>query len=271
MASVAVFVDAGYLFAQGSTALAGSSVARSQLVLDCEAAKAALKRAALAKSDDCRLLRIYWYDGVKLGRLSMEQSSLATLDDIKLRLGQVNSAGQQKGVDSLIVMDLIELARNRAVSDALLVSGDEDVRIGVQIAQSFGVRVHLLGIKAGKHSQSPLLVQEADTTTIWTRSAIEVFLSIRSHSISAETESDSTSGIEDIVAAFAASLTDDQLQDFAEYRKAARGVPPEFDGRLLAKARDRVGRDLDALERKGIRAGFVDAVKARSPDLFKSR
>jgi uncharacterized LabA/DUF88 family protein len=34
----------------------------------------------------------------------------------------------------LIGTDLIELARNHAISDAVLLSGDEDLRIGVQIA-----------------------------------------------------------------------------------------------------------------------------------------
>ena len=57
------------------------------------------------------------------------------LDNVKLRLGQLNSAGQQKGVDSLIVTDLMELARNKAISDAVVVTGDEDIRIAVQIAQ----------------------------------------------------------------------------------------------------------------------------------------
>ena len=46
--------------------------------------------------------------------------------------------GRQKGVDSLIVTDLIELARNHAISDAVLLAGDEELRIGVQIAQSLG-------------------------------------------------------------------------------------------------------------------------------------
>ena len=68
--------------------------------------------------------------------------------------------GQQKGVDSLIIMDLIELARNHAISEAVLLSGDEDLRVGVQLAQSFGVRVHLLGVEPTRGNQSYLLLQE---------------------------------------------------------------------------------------------------------------
>ena len=76
-------------------------------------------------------LRVYWYDGV-IGYKgpTLQQTDLAHLDNVKLRLGFVNSFGEQKGVDSLIVTDLIELVRNHAISDAVLLSGDEDIRIG---------------------------------------------------------------------------------------------------------------------------------------------
>ncbi len=270
MTSVAVFVDAGYLFAQGSFALSNTTVPRSQLKLNCTAAAAELTKVALEKSNDCRLLRIYWYDGSASGRLSLDHSELANTDDIKLRLGQINSAGQQKGVDSLIVTDLIELARNHAVSDALLLSGDEDVRIRVQIAQSFGVRVHLLGIKATKESQSPLLLQEADTTSFWTASEIRNFLSKKTTTpLVKPTPAAKQSDAFDVVPSnLAAALDDDQIIAFSEFRKKNRGVPAEFDGKLLAQARDQIGRDLNANEKKTLRAKFVEMVKKRKPELF---
>ena len=59
----AVFVDAGYLFAQGGTLLAGSRRQRTELTLDAPAAIAALKSVVAAKSASRELLRIYWYDG----------------------------------------------------------------------------------------------------------------------------------------------------------------------------------------------------------------
>ena len=130
---------------------------------------------ATSKADGAQLLRIYWYDGLLGTRPSIEQEELARSDNVKVRLG-TETAGQQKGVDSLIVTDLIELARNHAITDALLVSGDEDLRIGVQIAQSFGVRVHLLGIEPSRGNQSNLLRQEADTTGEWSKNDISKFL-----------------------------------------------------------------------------------------------
>lgn len=124
------------------------------------------------------LLRIYWYDGTSTGPTS-QHLALAHLADVKARLGFVNTVGEQKGVDSLIVTDMITLARNQAMCASVLLSGDEDVRVGVQQAQEFGVRVHLLGVKPARGSQSLLLMQEADTTHEWADADVGSFLSIR--------------------------------------------------------------------------------------------
>jgi hypothetical protein len=62
MDRVAVFVDSGYLFAQGSAALQGSKIASSSLSLDAPKVIAELKAVADEKASDCKLLRIYWYD-----------------------------------------------------------------------------------------------------------------------------------------------------------------------------------------------------------------
>jgi hypothetical protein len=117
MDRVAVFVDAGYLFAQGSTAISGQKAVRETIAIDAPAAINSLRELALSKAAPCRLLRIYWYDGTRSGSgQTTDQATLAHLDDVKLRLGFVNSHGQQKGVDSLIVTDLIELARLKSIT-----------------------------------------------------------------------------------------------------------------------------------------------------------
>ena len=107
----AVFVDAGYLYSQGSAAVLGQAVRRSAVQLDLSATIQRLRNVATA-SCDASLLRIYWYDGVVHGELSVDQQRLANAEDVKLRLGIVNLAGQQKGVDSLIITDLVELSRD---------------------------------------------------------------------------------------------------------------------------------------------------------------
>lgn len=81
MDRVAVFVDAGYLFAQGSTALSGSKIARNLLVLDAQKAIESLKKVSGSKARDCKLLRIYWYDGTLSGaRSTIDHATLAHLD-----------------------------------------------------------------------------------------------------------------------------------------------------------------------------------------------
>ena len=76
-----------------------------------------------------------------------------------MRLGNLNANNQQKGVDSLIRTDLESLARHRAISDAALLGGDEDLVSAVEAAQGYGARVHLWGIEApeGRNQAEPLL------------------------------------------------------------------------------------------------------------------
>jgi uncharacterized LabA/DUF88 family protein len=175
---IAVFVDAGYLYAQGSIAVtkAKKPKPREELTLDIQKFLAKIKELTKELAPNKGLLRVYWYDGALSGRLNDSQIKLAMTDDIKLRLGRLHEDGQQKGVDSLIVTDLIELARNRSITDALLISGDEDVRVGVEIAQTHGIRVHLLGIHPGSESQSELLRREADTRREWNADSVRSFL-----------------------------------------------------------------------------------------------
>ena len=93
MDRVAIFVDAGYLYAAGSAAVFGVSQRRAGVDLDLEAAIIKLKEAARAKAFSAALLRIYWYDGMLHTGLSAEQRALANMDDVKLRVGVINPAG----------------------------------------------------------------------------------------------------------------------------------------------------------------------------------
>ena len=110
MDRTAVFVDAGYVFAQGSVLIAGTKLPRSETRLDQEKAVAYLETLS-GRLSGLPLLRIYWYDGTDSGP-SPFHTTLGFRAHVKVRLGIVNAYGQQKGVDSLIVSDLI----NRSVS-----------------------------------------------------------------------------------------------------------------------------------------------------------
>ncbi len=107
----AIFVDAGYVFAQGSVSLLGRNTPRSQLKLDEAEFIKQLKALAQNQSSGIQLLRVYWYDGARNGP-TVDHLAIAEMPDVKLRLGSLNSMGEQKEVDSLLVTDLIDLARN---------------------------------------------------------------------------------------------------------------------------------------------------------------
>ncbi len=133
MNRVAVFVDAGYLFAQGSKELYDeeSPINRDDLKLAPSAVTKKLKKFA-EDTTGLDLLRIYWYDGAT-GQPSQQHIELGELPNIIIRLGFVNSFKQQKGVDSLIVTDMVTLAQNKAMASCILLTGDGDLRIGVQL------------------------------------------------------------------------------------------------------------------------------------------
>ncbi|MBV1942762.1 NYN domain-containing protein [Streptomyces sp. BV286] len=154
----AIFVDAGYLYAAAGRLVAGTEDRRA-FELDAEGLIEALIDRARTIFADSRLLRVYWYDGARRRIHTAEQQSIAELPDVKVRLGNLNANNQQKGVDSLIRSDLESLARHRAISDATLIGGDEDLVSAVEAAQGYGARVHLWGIEApeGRNQAEPLL------------------------------------------------------------------------------------------------------------------
>jgi uncharacterized LabA/DUF88 family protein len=154
----AIFVDAGYVYAAAGLLVAGTEDRRS-FDLDAEGIiEAFIDRARIIFADS-RLLRVYWYDGARRRIHTPEQQAIAELPDVKVRLGNLNANNQQKGVDSLIRTDLESLARHRAISDAALVGGDEDLVSAVEAAQGYGARVHLWGIEGsdGRNQAEPLL------------------------------------------------------------------------------------------------------------------
>ncbi|MFD7163363.1 NYN domain-containing protein [Streptomyces violascens] len=154
----AIFVDAGYVYAAAGLLVTGTEDRRS-FDLDAEGLIEAFIDKARTIFADSRLLRVYWYDGARRRIHTPEQQSIAELPDVKVRLGNLNANNQQKGVDSLIRSDLESLARHRAISDAALIGGDEDLVSAVEAAQGYGARVHLWGIEAaeGRNQAEPLL------------------------------------------------------------------------------------------------------------------
>jgi uncharacterized LabA/DUF88 family protein len=170
----AIMVDVGYIYASAGELLFGAA-SRREYKVDADKLIQALTRHA---DDKVRgeLLRVYWYDAARDRVPTIDQRVIAQMPWVKLRLGNLNARGQQKGVDAQIRADMEALARHRAITDAILVAGDEDMVPAVEAAQAFGVRVHLWGIEPPYGTnQAERLVWESDTVEVLERSFLEPY------------------------------------------------------------------------------------------------
>ncbi|MFH9721610.1 NYN domain-containing protein [Streptomyces sp. NPDC017254] len=170
-----VLVDAGYLLGAAASLLAGEP-ARSRITVDHAGLIQQLRQRAEAETA-LPLLRIYWFDGAPDRVPQPEHRRLRVMPRVTVRLGALTrSDGRwaQKGVDAAMHTELTELARNRACSDIVLVTGDGDLLPGLMSAKEHGVAVHLWAVQAadGDYNQSEDLVAEADERRVLDRAWI---------------------------------------------------------------------------------------------------
>ena len=268
MNRIAVFVDAGYFYASASELLFGTPLRRGELRL-ANAEFAQYLTHCAETIGGCPLLRIYWYDGTNSGPTAAHLA-MAYLDNIKLRLGFVNQSGEQKGVDGLIFSDLTNLARNHAISDALLLAGDEDLRVGVQQAQEHGIRVHLLGVepKDPSGNQSAALQREADTRRQLDAAALGQFLFRREYASTPSPESDlatdadnahNLARMQELANEYAATLDATQRELILALPERTP-LPHELDRELLLRASELLGRKLEEAEKRTLRGALRGAV-----------
>lgn len=164
-----LMVDAGYLIEQylnlasniqSNPSLQGGQFTRSDIEIVPDPVFALLK-AKCAELTQLEFLRIYWYDAAKKRVPSEQQIKIYSIYGVKLRLGSLytdrsdsdEDLHRQKAVDSMMVLDMIQLARNRAVDDIVILTGDEDMLPGVEEAQAHGIRVMLLSVQGRKVSR----------------------------------------------------------------------------------------------------------------------
>lgn len=161
----AILIDVGYLYAAAGEVLFEARERREYRVEADELIRVLQEHGA--KRLPGELLRVYWYDAAADRVPTVDQRVIAALPMVKVRLGNLNKQGQQKGVDAQIRSDLDALARHGAVTDAVLLAGDEDLVSAVEAAQAYGVRIHLWGVEPAYGSnQAERLVWESDTVEV---------------------------------------------------------------------------------------------------------
>jgi uncharacterized LabA/DUF88 family protein len=156
----ALFVDAGYVLADGAMAVHGTRRGES-VSWDYEGLLQLLSSLARERTG-LPLLRCYWYEATVDGRRTAEQDALADLPGIKLRVAKIRP-GRREGVETEIHRDLTTLARNSAISDALVLSAEEDLAQAIADVQDLGLRVTLVHIAMdGNWTIARALRQESD-------------------------------------------------------------------------------------------------------------
>src|SRR5215472_12099333 len=149
----AIMVDVGYIYASAGELLFSAS-SRREYRVDADRLIASLIKQADEQVRG-QLLRVYWYDAARDRVPTFDQRVIAQMPLVKLRLGNLNARGQQKGVDAQI----------RA-----------DMEAAVEAAQAFGVRVHLWGVEPPYGTnQAERLVWESDTVEVLERAFMEPY------------------------------------------------------------------------------------------------
>ena len=264
----ALFVDAGYLYAEGGKLCCGTP-SRLGFTLDVADFNLMLRRLA---SEHCGLnpLRTYWYDGAREGIRTTVHQEIAALPNVKLRLGGINQQGQQKGVDALVYRDLMTLAHAHAISDAFILAGDEDVREGVRTAQDQGVRVTVIGIDSPFEAanQSRELMSEADEIITLTRETIDPFFTAIAQPAPAEPQTAGSVSVSDVGASFAGQwLRDAAESEFQELLAQRPRIPRSLDIELLRHTEHVLGISLaeDDAAKRSLRRAFWDTVTSGFP------
>jgi uncharacterized LabA/DUF88 family protein len=235
---VALFVDAGFLVAEAGGICCDTKV-RADLAVDYDPLIKRLIELAVEDSGE-RLLRVYWYDAAREGIPIRDHLQVAQLDDVKLRLGRlVHHEGrvEQKGVDSLIIRDLMTLARERAIATAYVVGGDEDLREGVAAAQDMGARVAVIGIEG---AVAGTLRMEADRGLTLDAGFLGPFFSLK-RAEPDDVVSD-VSITRDVGHSFARSCVESlPRQQLGALLTDYPRIPPNLDAQLLREAEAALG------------------------------
>ena len=241
MDKYAIFIDAGYFWTQLSYLFYGEKREREDISLNTRMMRECLIRRIQNVLSGERFLRIYWYDACEMNGLPTKQHKIiSSTDGIKIRYGLRNSAGVQKGVDGLLTEDLTGLARNRAITSGVIVSGDADLLPGICKAQEYGVTVCRLDLP-GREASSPQLCQEVDRNIKLDESDI--------HTFARKIENGENGALHQIAVDFVTGLSEDEKRTMT----AVRSLPYEIDKKLLYSAKTSLDRPLEYDEKITLR------------------
>lgn len=167
------------------------------------------------------------------------------------------------------------MAQSKAISDALLISGDADLTPGVAAAQGLGIRVHLLTM-GPSNSTSPFLRAEVDCKAHWDDTEVKKFASaaVNGSTQSVPSQSPSSSAPTVQPAATNSTWMDEAATLVLSKIDTARlsslpkngAVPRDIDIQLLREGCNKSGlRSLDETQKRELRVTFRSKISAAKP------
>jgi hypothetical protein len=163
----ATFIDAGLLRSVFAQAVIGLPAARVRVEFDPTRLDEALRMAAARACPHSTITRHFFYDASSTRFPAPSHDLIARHGNFSLRLGKIKDNGQQKGVDTMLALDMALKARDRLIDDVILVGADYDLYPGFEAAKSMGARVHLIDLRALGAAPCRELYLAADSVIPW--------------------------------------------------------------------------------------------------------
>jgi uncharacterized LabA/DUF88 family protein len=169
---VAIFIDGGYV----------EKVMKNEFYPD----RIDYSKLPVALSRGKEILRTYYYNCLpyqgnppteeEKDRFSKRQrfhKMLMRLPKYEVREGRLVKRGSefgQKGIDTLLSVDLVNLSASNKISDAVLLAGDYDYIPAITVAKDHGVNITLYYSKASVHNS---LWELCDERFVFSREFVE--------------------------------------------------------------------------------------------------
>lgn len=263
-----IFVDASYVRLQVKKLGPNSNPSFSGMAIDYPSLSKYLQKEIHDQVPDAYLLRIYWYDCMDQKGNTAEHEAIKRLDNFKLRLDSEDI------ICGRMMSDLMELAKQQAITHALLVTNRVCMAPSVEVAQSMGLRVHLLSL--GEPFAVPTsLTAEADLKRFWSAADIQRFalpsvavldtprLGLWTQAASAAADPADADGsiqqAEELPLTRVAQVASARIKEgsqamvFAALKPGMRALPREIDSALLSVGRQELGRALTEPEKRQLR------------------
>ncbi|MDI9408886.1 MAG: NYN domain-containing protein [Candidatus Pacebacteria bacterium] len=185
MARLSILIDSGYLVNSARKILSSAPSDDHRVVIDFDGLHSHLSELAARIAPKASLDRLRWYSGYsrKRGYTRKQQAVIDHCDYFADLLPNYED-GSQKGVDSAITADLIDMGLEESISDIILLSGDADYLPGLSKAKQYGrlrgLRVFVLGIERndGEASVSVELMDQAYSIFWWDAAKLAEFITV---------------------------------------------------------------------------------------------